>query len=119
MFKRWHAEPGVRAYLLAVDDEPVGYGEIWEDPDEDEAELARLIVDPARRGRGLGRLLATSLLGETRRLGWVDVWLRVAPDNEPAHRAYAAAGFRRATPAEESAFNANQPVEFVWLRAPD
>ena len=105
--------------MLVVDDYRVGYGEIWEHPDADEAELARLIVDPARRGRGLGRLLATLLLAEARRLGWADVWLRVVPDNEPALRAYAAAGFRRATPAEELAFNAGQPADYVWMRAPE
>jgi ribosomal protein S18 acetylase RimI-like enzyme len=119
VFARWHAEPGVRAYLLTLDQVPAGYGEIWEDKNDIEAELARLIVDPAVRGRGLGRLLATLLLTEARRLGWADVWLRVVPDNEPALRAYAAVGFARATFDEESAFNIGQPVGFVWLRAPD
>jgi ribosomal protein S18 acetylase RimI-like enzyme len=80
VFERWHAEPGVRPYLLEVAGALVGYGEVWEDLDEDEAELARPIVDPALRGHGLGRSLATLLLAEARRLGWEDVWLR-APDN--------------------------------------
>ena len=94
----------------------MAYGEIWEDPDESEAELARLIVDPSKRGRGVGRRLATALADEALRLGWSDIWLRVVPDNEPALRAYAAAGFVRATTAEEGAFNIGQRVAFVWLR---
>jgi ribosomal protein S18 acetylase RimI-like enzyme len=98
---------------------PLAYGEIWEDPDEDEAELARLIVDPAQRGRGIGHALATALLAEARRLGGVDVCLRVVPDNEPALRAYAAAGFARATADEDEAFNPGQPAAYVWMRAPD
>jgi ribosomal protein S18 acetylase RimI-like enzyme len=119
LFDRWHAEAGVRPYLLETDGAVVGYGEIWQDADEDEAEIARLIVDPARRGEGLGQGLARLLLAEAHRLGWADVWLRVAPDNEPALRAYAAAGFTRATAAEEAAFNVGQPAEFIWMRGPD
>ena len=118
MFARWHAEPGVRPFLLTIAGETVGYGEIWEDPDEDEAELARLIVDPARRGRGVGRLLATLLLAEARRLGWSTVWLRVAPDNAPALRAYTSGGFVRASREEEACFNIGQPAAYVWMRAP-
>ena len=118
LFDRWHAEPGVRPYLFVVDGSVVAYGEIWEDEDEDEAELARLIVDPAHRGRGVGRELVRALVGEARRLGWSDVWLRVDPDNEPAVRAYAAAGFVRTTAAEEATFNVGQPVAFVWLVDP-
>ncbi|HEX5012680.1 MAG TPA: GNAT family N-acetyltransferase [Candidatus Limnocylindrales bacterium] len=117
IFRRWHAEDGVRPFILEADGRAAAYGEIWEDPDEDEAELARLIVDPALRGRGVGRRLAQALLDEARRLGWVNVWLRVVPDNAPALRTYAAAGFARATPDEEAAFNVGQPVALVWLRA--
>jgi RimJ/RimL family protein N-acetyltransferase len=51
-------------------------------------------------------------------LGWVDIWLRVEPDNEPALRCYAAAGFVRASPDEEAAFNIAQPADYVWMRAP-
>jgi ribosomal protein S18 acetylase RimI-like enzyme len=58
------------------------------------------------------------LLAEARRRGWDDVWLRVAPDNQPALRAYAAAAFSRASSEEETAFNDGQPVAYVWLRAP-
>ena len=118
IFDRWHAEPGVRPYLFEISGVAVAYGEIWEDPDEDEAELARLIVDPGRRGQGVGRALARALLAEARRLGWADVWLRVAPGNAPALRAYAAAGFARTNAGDEAAFNVCQPEAFVWMRAP-
>ncbi len=62
IFERWHAEAGVHPFELWVDGALVGYGEVWEDPDEGEAELARIIVNPRRRGRGLGRRLATLLV---------------------------------------------------------
>ena len=115
---RWHAEAGVRGYVALRAGAPVAYGEIWEDADEQEAEIARLIVDPASRGSGIGRALAGELLCEARRLGWNDVWLRVAPDNPAALAAYAAAGFSRAPAAASRAFNQGQPVAYVWLRAP-
>ena len=118
IFERWHAEPGVRPFLLEAGGSAVGYGEIWEDEEEHEAELARLIVDPSERGRGVGRRLAMALADEARRLGWADIWLRVVAENESALRAYAAAGFVRATPDVEAAFNAGQPVGYVWMRAP-
>jgi len=106
----------VAAMVVEVGGLPIGYGEIWEDPDEHEAELARLIVDPVVRGRGIGRRMARLLLEEARRRGWAAVWLRVVPGNEPALAAYRAAGFERASPDEERSFNAGQPVSYRWLR---
>ncbi|MGI3223421.1 GNAT family N-acetyltransferase [Streptomyces sp. GTA36] len=45
------------ARLLVEDERPVAYGELWFDAEEDEVELARIIVAPDARGRGLGRVL--------------------------------------------------------------
>ena len=95
----------------------VGYGEVWEDPDEGEAELARIVVDPALRGEGMGRRLVTLLAREARRLGYDNVWLRVAPDNAAALASYGAAGFTRATLEVEAAFNTGQPHAYAWMRA--
>ena len=97
-------------------DTVVGYGEVWEDPEEDEAELARLLVAPELRGRRHGRALTRALAGEAHRRGFDAVWLRVVPDNRVARRAYDAAGFVRATPEQEAAFNVNQPRVYVWMR---
>jgi RimJ/RimL family protein N-acetyltransferase len=115
-FARWHADPDVVPFVVREDGEPVAYGEIWLDADEDEAELARLLVAPDARGRGLGRCLARALADEAHGRGFADVWLRVVPDNEAALRAYAAAGFVRATVDQERAFDAGQPVAYRWLR---
>ena len=115
-FERWHADPDVVPFVVREAGVPVAYGEIWEDRDEAEAELARLLVAAHARGRGIGRWLARSLADEARARGFADVWLRVVPDNEPALRAYAAAGFAAATADEERAFNIGQPVAYRWLR---
>lgn len=114
----WHADPDVRPYLLTVESgDLIGYGEVWVDAEEDEAELARLVIDPALRGRGHGRLLTTLLTAEARRLGFSDIWLRVVPENAPAIACYRAAGFSRATADEETAFNVGQPRTYLWMRA--
>jgi RimJ/RimL family protein N-acetyltransferase len=40
----------------------------------------------------------------------------VLPTNAPAFACYKRAGFERAAPQEEAAFNAGQPREYVWMR---
>ena len=116
-FERWHADPDVHPFLfLDGAGAPVAYGEVWEDPDEDEAEIARLIVDPSQRGRGIGRVLARALADEGHRRGFAAVWLRVVPSNAGAIRAYGAAGFVRAPEEQEASFNVGQPVDYVWMR---
>jgi Acetyltransferase (GNAT) family len=52
----WSSDPSVEAWAKLVDGLPVGYGEAWFDEVEQEAELARVIVAPAWRSTGLGRL---------------------------------------------------------------
>ena len=118
--ERWHGQPYAKPYVLVRGDDVVGYGEVWddgeEDRQEDEAELARLVIAPAHRGQGLGRALTRALADEAWRRGVAEVWLRVVEDNLPARRAYEAAGFVRATPEEEAAFNAGQPRIYAWMR---
>jgi GNAT superfamily N-acetyltransferase len=49
-------------YLFLDGETPIGYGELWLDDDEDEVELARIIVAPEHRGKGLGYQLVQALL---------------------------------------------------------
>lgn len=97
---------------------PVAYGEIWDDAEEDEVELARLIVDPHRRRQGIGTLLVERLLVRARCSGRTDCFLRVAPDNVGALALYRAVGFRDVEPAEAMAWNDQQPVAYLWLQQP-
>lgn len=111
----WAARPDVEAYGLVEDGELVAYGELWVDDDEREVELARLIVAPARRGRGVGRRLAGALVERARR-HHPAVFLRVHPDNAAALRSYAGAGFVPVDEAEAAAWNEGQPVAYAWRR---
>jgi GNAT superfamily N-acetyltransferase len=113
----WSDADDVAAYLLLDDDEPVAYGELWLDAEEEEVELARLLVAPARRGRGVGRTL-TSLLSNAARERHPElptVCLRVLPENVAGHRAYQAAGFGFVDPDAEKEWNAGQPTQYRWM----
>jgi len=110
----WASEDWVQPFGLYRDDRLVAYGELWVDDDEAEVEIARLIVDPAERGQGLGRRLACGL-ADLARSRHPRVFLRVHPDNSAAQRCYAAAGFEPVEPHQAAEWNAPQPINYVWL----
>jgi ribosomal protein S18 acetylase RimI-like enzyme len=112
----WHQDPEVRARLLIEDDVPIGYGQLWLDAEEDEVELARIILAPAARGQGLGRKLVRALLAEAVATGRADIFLRVHPDNSAALRCYRGAGFVPVDAALAAQWNVPQPVAYRWLR---
>ena len=116
----WSSADDVEAYVGVVDATVIAYGELWLDPDEGEVELARLLLEPSRRGRGLGKELARSLVERARQSHpeLPHVILRVRPDNTVARRAYVGAGFVELDPAEAKAWNEGQPTEYVWMRMP-
>lgn len=97
---------------------PVGYGEIWDDEDEDETELARLIVDPTRRRTGVGRRLVAELVGRAQAGGRAACFIRVAPGNAGALALYRAAGFRDIDNATAAEWNQGQPTTYSWLAYP-
>lgn len=103
LFRAWHSDPDVHPYVLFEDGELCAYGEVWADEAEAEAELARVVVAPARRGRGLGQRLVGLLAERARALGLDAIWVRVLPTNHPALACYRAASFVRAAPDEEAA----------------
>jgi ribosomal protein S18 acetylase RimI-like enzyme len=112
----WQRDDDVRAHVLVEDETVVGYGELWFDAEEDEVELARIIVAPACRGKGLGGVLVRELLAQALKTGCSDVFMRVHPDNESALRCYRRAGFVSADAGLTESWNAAQPVDYVWLQ---
>jgi GNAT superfamily N-acetyltransferase len=113
----WSRTRDVQAYALHRGPEIIAYGELWFDPEENEVELARVIVAPADRGKGKGRILFKEL-ADIARQTYPDVFMRIHPDNEFALRSSGAAGFRRVTPAKEDEWNTGQPTRYVWLSLP-
>jgi ribosomal protein S18 acetylase RimI-like enzyme len=57
--------------------------------------LYDIVVDPAQRGRGIGRMLLDATLAALERQGAPRVVLSTAERNETAQRLFAHAGFRR------------------------
>lgn len=115
----WWEDTDVQPWLLVdPDGVPVAYGEVWDDEDEAEVELARLIVDPDRRRRGVGRRLVDELVALARNTGRAACFLRVAPGNLAALALYRSAGFRDVAAALAAEWNQHQPVAYVWLEFP-
>jgi RimJ/RimL family protein N-acetyltransferase len=112
----WWADDWVVPWVLEVGGEACGYGELWVDEEEDEVELARLIVPEALRGRGLGGLLTRLLTAEAATTGMSTTMLRTTPDNQVAIACYLANGFTRLSPREEAEWNEGQRREWVWMR---
>ncbi|MFD6285497.1 GNAT family N-acetyltransferase [Streptomyces anthocyanicus] len=112
----WQRDPDVTAYVLMETEPPLAYGELWLDAEEDEVELARIIVAPGVRGRGLGRRLVRHLLAQARLTGLPEVCMRVHPQNTAALRCYRGAGFEPVDAQSAACWNTGQPVEYAWLR---
>jgi ribosomal protein S18 acetylase RimI-like enzyme len=106
----------IHSYLLFDGDRPVGYGEVWLDDEEDEVELARILVDPKVRGRGIGLNLVRALLGPAVEAGYSEVFLRVRPENEIAIRTYHRSGFVDVPAALMDEWNDGQPLAYRWMR---
>ena len=110
----WSCRNDVEAFVLREDGHVIAYGEIWVDADEREVELGHVIVDPERRSRGHGERLIDELIGQARR-HYPLIALRVHSRNEAAIRCYARAGFEPAPDADAAAWNAGQPVDYMWM----
>lgn len=115
VLERWHAERGVVPCVAWIDDRLCAYGLVLEDHVEREAEVARVIVAPELRGRGIGRTFARLLGTEAVRRGFGVVLARTVRANRAAFACYRAAGFSRLSPADEVALNFDQTEEYVWL----
>jgi RimJ/RimL family protein N-acetyltransferase len=111
----WWAADGVLPWVLEDNDAPIGYGELWLDTEEDEVELARLIVPAPLRGHGYGGTLTVALTSEANKTGLSTTMLRTTDDNVVAIACYAARGFVRLTPEEEETWNEGQRRNWVWM----
>jgi putative acetyltransferase len=93
-----YAPPRGRLLLAIEDDRPAGCVGLhpW---DADAAEMKRLYVRPAFRGRGLGRILAEAALAEARSIGYRSIRLdTIASHMQSAIALYRDLGFREIPP---------------------
>ena len=89
------AEPRHHLFVAYDDDAAIGFvtGVEMTHPDKGtEMFLYELAVDPAAQRRGHGRALVSALADLARERGCYGMWVLTDDDNEPALRAYRAAG---------------------------
>lgn len=80
-----------RFATLFADGEPAAYGLISHD--RGMAEFGAVMVDPVRRGGGLGRKLVTGMIDWAYRDGATRIFLQAAIDNDVARGLYRSLGF--------------------------
>jgi ribosomal protein S18 acetylase RimI-like enzyme len=85
------------AYVVPDADVPVGHAEVLR-TGPDSGRLARIVLDPARRGTGLGRALVAAAIEHAEALGLRALDLRVYDGNDAAIGTYLALGFTDAGP---------------------
>jgi ribosomal protein S18 acetylase RimI-like enzyme len=109
---RW---PGMQSRVLRANGELLAFGQFYER--HGRINLARLVVNPARRGEGLGSRLVAALLDEAPAfVGGDEFSLYVLRDNAAALRCYRSAGFRVADypegdPWADTCFYMTRPVD--------
>ena len=95
---RYHlGNPRARLRVLAEAGELRGYHLVLSRAGSRWARLYSLVVDPAVRGRGLGRVLLADAERQARALGCRGLRLEVRQDNAAANALYTSAGYRRLT----------------------
>jgi GNAT superfamily N-acetyltransferase len=93
---QWRSNVVARTrFVVELDGRAVGLaaGGVGSDPGA--AALTSLWVDPTTRGKGVGDLLVTTVVGWARRAGYKQVFLWVAEGNDFAERLYERNGFAR------------------------
>jgi putative acetyltransferase len=90
-------QPGVTFHVARIDGKVAAFGALvarqggW-------GEVKRMYVDPAARGRGLGRMILVALEAEARRTGLSRLRLETGIKQDPAIALYRSAGFRETGP---------------------
>ena len=96
----------------------VGFGQVWA-TDDTTARIGRILVDPSRRGEGLGRVLVSGLVAAAKENfpGATAVTLGVYEQNEAARRLYTSLGFVE-QPERTTTQVAGQVWSAVLMRRP-
>jgi ribosomal protein S18 acetylase RimI-like enzyme len=104
-----YARPQGRLLLAMVEGQVAGCAAL-RPLDSETGEMKRVYVRPAFRGLGLGRMLAESILNESRAAGYRRIRLDTLPSMAGAQHLYRDLGFREIAP-----YGDNRVPEAVYL----
>jgi putative acetyltransferase len=96
-----YTPPGGRLYLAFEGKRPAGCIALRKLTDDD-CEMKRFYVCPLFRGKGVGKLLATIVIGEAREIGYRRMLLDTVPSMKRAMVLYRALGFKPIAPYREN-----------------
>jgi GNAT superfamily N-acetyltransferase len=96
-----YAPPGGRLYLAFECKRPAGCIALRKISDDD-CEMKRFYVCPLFRGKGVGKKLATLVIGEARQIGYKRMLLDTVPAMKRAITLYRALGFKPIPPYREN-----------------
>lgn len=110
-FLSWLSSEDQYCFCLVDDDQVVGYGEIWVDDSQRDLEFAHLIIDPTKRGLGLGKELIRLLEERAKEINYPVIYMRVNPKNEQAISCYLNCHF-----VKDENLNKQYGNEWTWLK---
>lgn len=107
--RKFHPPHG-RFYLAQYGEEVAGVGCLKKLTDE-AAEIQRMYVLPAFRGKGIGRAMAMRLIEEARAIGYRQLKLESLEFLNAAHALYRSLGFREIDPYADNSMESYQASE--------
>lgn len=108
------APPAGRLFLVRTDDQIAGLA-CMRKISAEIAEIKRMYVRPAFRGRGIGRDLLERLLVAAKRMGYPRMRLDSARFMKEAHSLYRSAGFEEIEPYPESEIPEEYQAHWIFM----
>jgi len=112
-----YVPPRGQLLLATVDDAPAGCVALRE-VDATACEMKRMFVHERFHGQGVGRALATTIIGQARALGYQRMLLDTSIRQDEAKGLYASLGFRVIAPHHELTEEMRNWLVFMELRLP-
>lgn len=110
-FISWLFSEDQHCFCLVDNEHVVGYGEIWVDDSQGDLEFAHLIIDPTKRGKGLGKVLIRLLEEKAKEINYPVIYMRVNPENEKAITCYMKCHFEK-----DETLTMHFGNEWIWLK---
>lgn len=102
--------PDGRFYLVYYRDQLAGVG-CLKRLDQDAAEIQRMYVPPAFRGKGIGRAIVNRLIEDARSIGYRQLRLESLEFLDAAHSLYRSVGFHEIDPYVDNSMESYQTAE--------